>query len=420
MDFIKKYLFFIVPVAVTLVAVMFLMVNLLMAQSLREQMEESVSMGRRITSYKDQKISSSQWKLERQYQQAHGRDANEISAGAKESSQRELLSYKIFPEPKETSAQIFHNFGENYRQAMEGLIGSIGALDCPTDAELKSLSLIQPAKGIERTVTRGGPVARDRGRTGRGDETGDAIVEIIRKQRAETIPVYGNPVQLSGYKFWEEFNYAGRQDAVEKCWYSQLGFWIQKDIIDTIKAMNADSGSVFSSPVKRILGVSFLGPVTDAPPVKENMPKYVSSPEEGLTTPWTGRMCNDSVDIVHFSLSVVIDSKKVLGFMRELCREKEHLFNGYFGKEQSRRLRHNQITVLKSDVRPVDRLNASDEGYYYGDDAVVRLDLVCEYIFNRAGYDVIKPKSIKVLLGQLEESEEGGGKRDSRRRSRRR
>jgi hypothetical protein len=82
-------------------------------------------------------------------------------------------------------------------------------------------------------------------------------------------------------------------------------------------------------------------------------------------------------------------------------------------------MKHNQITVLKSDVSPVNRIKASSEGYYYGNDAVVRLDLVCEYIFNCAGYSAIKPQSIKKLLGQLEEdkkADEDTGSRRSRRR----
>jgi hypothetical protein len=36
--------------------------------------------------------------------------------------------------------------------------------------------------------------------------------------------------------------------------------------------------------------------------------------------------------------------------------------------------------------------------YRYGDDNVVELDLVCEYIFNTKGYEPIKPESVKTTL----------------------
>jgi len=53
----------------------------------------------------------------------------------------------------------------------------------------------------------------------------------------------------------------------------------------------------------------------------------------------------------------------------------------------------------------VERDAPDNANYRYGDEAVVRLDLICEYIFNRDGYDKIKPESIKVRLGQSEAAE---------------
>ena len=57
--------------------------------------------------------------------------------------------------------------------------------------------------------------------------------------------------------------------------------------------------------------------------------------------------------------------------------------------------RHNQITILQSDIRPVVFTNEEHKLYRYGDDAVVQLDLICEYIFDKGGYDAIKPKWVK-------------------------
>jgi hypothetical protein len=48
---------------------------------------------------------------------------------------------------------------------------------------------------------------------------------------------------------------------------------------------------------------------------------------------------------------------------------------------------------------PVDRQALVHSKHRYGDAAVVRLNLVCEYIFHRIGYDDIKPQAIKELLG---------------------
>ena len=74
--------------------------------------------------------------------------------------------------------------------------------------------------------------------------------------------------------------------------------------------------------------------------------------------------------------------------------------------------RHNQITILQSDIKIIDKKDDAHELYRYGKGAVVRLDLVCEYQFNRAGYDAIKPKAIKERLGQsVKQKEPGGGQK---------
>ena len=55
---------------------------------------------------------------------------------------------------------------------------------------------------------------------------------------------------------------------------------------------------------------------------------------------------------------------------------------------------------MQSDLKVIDKTDSAHKLYRYGKGAVVRLDLVCEYQFNRRGYDAIKPKVIKERLGQ--------------------
>jgi len=162
-----------------------------------------------------------------------------------------------------------------------------------------------------------------------------------------------------------------------------------------------DSTSVFTSPVKRLLGVSFtttdsrysgfIGEKADV------LPSYVVSIEDGLTASCTGRLCNDDIDVVHFNINVVVSTKAVLPFMQQLCSAKEHKFSGWNGNAAEQTFRHNQITILESKIRPVDREGKTHSLYRYGEDAVVELDLICEYIFNRNGYNEIKPESVKEL-----------------------
>jgi hypothetical protein len=93
----------------------------------------------------------------------------------------------------------------------------------------------------------------------------------------------------------------------------------------------------------------------------------------------------------------------VLPFMQQLCSAKQHKFRGFSGEEQEQVFKHNEITVLESNIRSIERNDTTHNLYRYGEDAVVELDLICEYIFDKKGYEEIKPDSVKESLKKPEE-----------------
>jgi hypothetical protein len=401
LGFLRNYSSLILPIIITLVGVLLFIPTHLMSSKLKKRMaDESISIGKRVQSLSKSTISRNQWEVEQEYQQTYETDANQIALLAKQSSQRQLLSYKIFPEPKDTSILIFKEFGQQFRDAVDGLITRVNALDRPTDAELQRALQGTGLSRFRRSLSWN--IGRGRGKS---NEVNATITDVLCREKAESASVYANPADLSGYEFWEGYEYTGMDTAVEDCWYWQLGYWVIEDIIDTIDALNSSSNSVFTSPVKRLLGISFA--VSDKRMVragkKSSAPSYVASIEEALTEPHTGRFCNDDIDVVHFNVVVVVSTKAVLPFMQQLCSAKQHKFRGFSGEEQEQVFKHNQITVLESNIRSVDREDTNHAPYRYGEDAVVELDLICEYIFNKNGYDEIKPESIKESLKKLEE-----------------
>jgi hypothetical protein len=233
------------------------------------------------------------------------------------------------------------------------------------------------------------------------------ITDVLCREKAESASVYANPADLSGYEFWKEYEYIGMDEAVKDCWYWQLAYWVIEDVVDTIGAMNSGSNSVFTSPVKRLLAVSFI--VSDrrlrGRGVDDKRPSYVLSSIDGLAEPCTGRFSDIDIDVVHFDVVVVISTKAILSFMQQLCSAKQHEFRGFSGEEQERIFRHNQITILESNIKSIDQEDRTHDLYRYGEDAVVELDLICEYIFNRNGYDEIKPESVKIESVSEEEEE---------------
>ena len=405
MDFIKKNIAIIVPAGIAFVAILVFIPTCVIRARIRTNTDKSISQAESIESLTRMAPSARQYEIVKNYQDQHQQDANEIAKLAKQSTQRELLSYKIFPKPNESSQQIFGEFRQNYTKVFEDLIlKKLGALDCPTDAE------IQKASGTSVSTSKGYSSNKKSGQD-------EKIVSLIYKKRAETIPVYAHPKVLSGYNFWEEWNYQGVESATKDCWYCQVSYWIQKDVVDSISAINSGSASVFDSPVKRLLGISFQS--LDAMGNNNGFPSYVTDTATGLIPSWTGRVCNDDIDVVHFSVAVVVRSKDMLRFMQQLCGEKDHLFSGYNGNEPEQSYKHNQITILQSDIEMIDLDSPEHNCYRYGEEAVIRLNLICEYIFNRSGYDKMKPDSIKQDLGQAQEAKKEQPKTKGRARSKR-
>ena len=135
----KTHSSLLVPVVIGLVGVLLFIPTLLMSSKLKERMaDESITKrGRQIGLLSRSAVAREQWKVEQAYQQEHKKDANAIEDLARQSTQRELLSYKIFPAPKDKSQFIFEKFGLQFRGAIDKLIARINAGECPSKADLE-------------------------------------------------------------------------------------------------------------------------------------------------------------------------------------------------------------------------------------------------------------------------------------------
>ena len=385
---LRVYLVLIWPAVILLACGAVLTAAWLMGSGLKQKADrESVPMGNRVREMLKKLPAAGQAEVERQYQDAYRQDANLIKLLSVESTQRELLSYDIFPQPKDTSTLLFTRFGTRFRQGVEDLIAKIRGGDCPSADELNTARQTGSSPGFSRLSGAGGVSASSR------------IVEGICYARAKSVSVYANPEMVSGYDFWKAYQYSNMDDSVKDCWFWQIGYWIIEDVFSTAGVMNAGSGSVLTSPVKRVERVGFVTPDAlfnaGTGKTSQERPKYVTKPEEQLTESFTGRVSNENIDVVHFSMVVVLSSKAIIPFMRELCSAKEHRFAGFTGQEPAKVFKHNQITILESRVRPVDLTSADHRYYRYGADTVAEVELVCEYIFNKKGYDAVKPELIK-------------------------
>jgi len=416
LSFLRNNLSLLVPILIAVVAVVLFVPTRMISARLRKNIEtESVNKGRRIETLLEAAVPTEAIKQVEEYQKAYANDANQIELLAKQTTQRELLSYKIFPAPQGSSILIFEEFARLYRKGIENMISDMGGGDRPTDMELRAA--LENASTRSRFGT--GPYSQASpipgsgpGRTGLSyGMLGDMdrkIVDEICRERARIAKVYVAATDLAGYDFWAGYKSdTGLDQAVKDCWYWQVGYWIVEDVATTIERINGGSNSVFTSPVKRLLSVNFdlnrkgairtRRPGTTRAKREGGMCAYVVSARDALTKPCTGRFSKDEtgIDVVHFNVVVIVSAKAVLPFMEELCSAKQHKFRGFTGQDMEQTFRHNQMAILESNMLAIERDNRAHDMYRYGDDAVVELDLICEYMFNRTGYDEIKPEAVK-------------------------
>jgi hypothetical protein len=396
LGFLRVYSVLLLPAVIVLAGLAVMAAAVLMGRSFRARVEsQSIPMGNQIKGLQtraDNSLVARQVDVEREYQDAYQQDVNLIELLAVHSAQRELLSYNIFPKPNDTSALLFTGFGASFRKGVEGLIAKVNARDCPSEDELKASELNKTA--------RPGIFGMDSHPSGAGGSNKERITEQICQDRAKNASVYANPDDIPGYLLWQNYDYKDFNTAVDDCWHWQIAFWIIQDVFDTVHKLSNGSNSVYDSPVKRIMRIGFTSPSKlfddkSASAADKQKPKYVLKPKDQLTESCTARVTNDDFLVIHFSLSVIVNASEILPFMKELCSAKEHRFTGYKGDEPPQVFKHNQITILESTTRPVDTGAREHRYYRYGGDAVEELDIVCEYIFYKKGYEPISPESYR-------------------------
>jgi hypothetical protein len=434
----KSNLSLLVSVIITVVAVLVFIPNQLLSGGLKKQMEQkSLSLGTEVKSQSKRAVAREQWQELARLQEVHRVDANRVGLLAEQSARRELLRYDIFPQPDANnwSPVIFKRFGEKYRAGIDRRLAGLNANDCPTQVEIENALKAQQ----ERTRMSGrlnfesysaynpyNPRASSVGRRTGYDQVRNTIVDEICLSRAKSCALYAKPSDISGYTFWADYKYdVNMVEAVKDCWYYQLGNWVIEDILDTTAAMNSGHQNVLTAPVKRLMRVSFtMGlskwrAVTIFTGVRKSKnqqdradsdrPAYVIEASDGLTESCTGRLCDEDIDVIHFNVSVVLSARDIMPFMQELCSGKSHRFYGWKNESgQPQSFKHNQITILESNIRSISADEPDHRYYRYGDDPVVEADLICEYVFNKKGFKYIenkipkntKPDSVLKALGE--------------------
>ncbi len=427
LNFLKNNLALLVPILIAVLAILLFVPTTLLSRSLRKTIEtKSVKAGQDIDRLVKDVNQAAEAEALAPYINAYAQDANAMDNLIKQTTLRELLSYKVFADPNtQTSQLVFDPYRQGFVSGIEAMLLSLKAGGPPTDAEINAAletSSRSPygrggraGAGAGRTSTAGGAYG---GMGGMGGipgmrrnfrmmtENDRKIVAEVCADKARVAKVYVNPVDIGGYAYWSDWKFEKWDKATKDAWYWQIGYWIVEDITATIQQMNKDSENVLQAPVKRVMGVVFTqsrggrtmmsrGRRMSNIPKDKQTPTYATGVRNAMTgTPCTGRFTNDLHDIMQFDVHVVVKAADVMRFMQELCSSKTHKFRGWLGDQPEQTYKHNQISILESTIMPVDREDFEHSSFQYGDDEVVDLDLVCEYALYKAAYASIIPKEV--------------------------
>ncbi|MEN6335097.1 MAG: hypothetical protein ABFE01_12605 [Phycisphaerales bacterium] len=426
LSFLKNNLALLVPILIVIFAALLFIPTKLLSARLKNTMQQSVKTAAEIDKLIKDVNAMGQAEAMDEYLTAYKQDPCDMATLMKQTTMRDLLTYRIFPDTNETSPLLFDPVRQEYMAGVEAMLARLGAGGPPADRDIdaalersRTQSAYGGRTGAASTTTGGMPGYG--GNTGRNyrllGPTDRRIVDKFCEDRARTIHVYASPADLDGYSFWSDWKFEDKKKSVRQSWYWQMAYWILGDVADTIEAMNQSGTCVLDSPVKRISTVSFTQSKQSARMIGgrrmrgirkvslDQYPSYVINLKSCVAAPpCTGRFCSEDYDTMHFEVYVLISADKVMPFIQELCSAKTHKFHGWYGDAPEQTFKHNQITVLESTITPIDLENPEHGSYRYGDGAVVGLDLICEYLFVKAGYEEMKPQEVKNdILGVADE-----------------
>jgi hypothetical protein len=431
LGFLKNNRALLVPIIIVVLAILLFVPTTLLSRSLRKTIEtKSVKAGQDIDRLIRDVNQAAEAEALGPYINAYAQDANAFDNLIQQTTLRELLSYKIFSDPNNISQLAFDPFRQGYVSGIEAMLLSLKAGLPPTETEIYAAletSSRSPygragRPGAGRAPTAGGAYGGGYGRLGgmggmggmgglrmnfrMMTENDRRIVEEVCADKARNAKIYANPVDIGGYAYWSDWKFEKLDKAIKDAWYWQIAYWILEDVAATIQQMNQDAENVLTSPVKRVMSVQFTQSRTGRSmlgrgrrmmnvPKDKQTPSYATGIRNAMTgTPCTGRFTDGVRDIMQFEVRVIVKSAEAMRFLQELCSAKTHKFRGWLGDQPEQTYKHNQISILESQISPVDREDFEHSSFQYGDEEVVDVDLICEYALVRAAYASLFPKEV--------------------------
>jgi len=399
MDFIKKKLFLILCIAVTLLGIGIFISGMMVSADNQKELEVISTKIQEVVRYPSQAVSGDEKNQAQAYADDYQKNLEQMETWIQETTRRPVLFGAVFPQLNNEldKDSRFEEFAKRYCSFVDSLLVRLRAGTCPSPQE------------EEQTIDRFFEEHLKGSSANRIDEAEqmERIRNELCQKRAQECVVYADSGAYCAYSHWQLLP-RWAMPMYKDAWYTQLAAWIQKDVVDAIIEINGSSQSVLESPVKRLLEITFVGEPPEGEPTLEEakapsrtgygvasaragrysqrrskslgicvsrrdpgsvntLPIYVtqsqqqrssgfrmmgggatggSNPYQGhIAEPFTGNYSNELIDVVQFEVGIIIDSTRINDFIKVLESQK-----------QSQVIRINNVPKDKAEVLDLTRI----------------------------------------------------------------
>ena len=374
MDFIKKKLFLILCIAVALLGIGIFISGMMVSADNQKELEGISTNIQEVGRFRSQAVLGDEKTQAQTYADDYQKNLEQMETWVRETTRRPVLFRAVFPKLNNEldKDSRFEEFAKRYCSYVDSLLFRLRAGRCPSPQEEEQTI----ARFFEEHLKGSSATRLDEA------EQMERIRNELCQKRAQECVVYADSGAFCAYSHWQRLPRLATpmyQDA----WYTQLASWVQEDVVSAIIKINGSSQSVLTSPVKRLLEITFAGEPPEGEPTLEEtkvqtrtsyggastslvrsgysrnrsicisrrdpgsvsiLPVYVIQPQQkqsgirvmgGAATggsnsyqghiaePFTGNYSNDIIDVVQFEVGIIIDSTRIKDFIQALESEKQ-------------------------------------------------------------------------------------------------
>jgi len=345
MDFLRRHMFYIGCGLAGVGGIVISLLGLRAMPSVMAGMEEAKTVYGQLQSLESQPVNERRVELEERRIEVTLDDCSKVIAKAKELYNTELLVPAALPEGGDHARRQFRKV---YEQAMDRLFASLGSGLPANDAEIRIMKQrIADAEaaaeelGGERPPT-GAPLTPSGVLTPAGawhDAAARAHMAAAQRIYCYAIPLrLARPPRIVASL---DYDYAmrdtGSVDAPfpEDVWRAQVGYWVQKDVVEAIVALNEEAAEeakrsgedlwVGIMPVKDVISIRMSEYILESdeeavggPPGGENESLPCGNGNTVFTRSVTSP--DGSYEVVQYSLKLVMDQRDIPGVINRLSR----------------------------------------------------------------------------------------------------